>query len=852
MTTIQASNGYISILKDGAAEPELYPASAIETIPVIGNPGYVILKKVSNGEEVLPLTFYSNITNGDTGVAFASASAITTYVKSNFFYKAPGGGGNTTNALTFNNSGTGGSSGQTFNGSSPVAISYNSIGAAPVASPTFTGTPAAPLASTATNTTQLATTSFVQQELNNSKFQTYDYVITVSGGTTTASPRPGSGFTKQSGTDAYTVIQAAITALSTGNGGSIFITGTYNLTNELIITGWNSNNPTSASITIIGNGIATQINQSTSGKNAIIVKNSASITFRDFYVYTGSSAKSGILLSNAGTSEVSVFGGRIDNVFLQSDSTTDAPFHGIDFFDLQVDKLYALSSSNHGILLENNSTTTNYGNSHFGFVRASGGSTFAALKLNSNAVAFHYLDQITFDNFEAIAGLYGIYMLGNTFSTFNHVDIEGIKFPIYLDGTANNETLGNRFNGGYILPQGTGCVGITCVQYAGGNTFNLYVDGGSAVIPVSDVLVSSARASNEYNLSFGTNINAANISIASTQAMLTYKKASDGITVNKLDSINLSGLGTFSVNNITTTSTDSILLTNSQAATSGSQTQWSGALHFQGNYWTGSASAVSDWKIENQVTGTQGLLVFRYQNNGAGYNTAAYFGPSSFNSGGLINLNQGFIGSTSTDVLLIQNQAASTSGTTLQKSGRIRFFNSVWNSTATAAANYGHATVELTGVSGAIPTAALLWSTGLTTTTSVTITGKMSLDLASGNLSLLKGGLFENNTLTAVNASATLTALQVQTGVKTTSTSAVLFTMPTSTLLATQVGATQGSRFMFTLDNTASTSSGAITITLGTGMTSGLTAGLTVLIGKVQTYLIVFTSTTTCVMSQIL
>jgi len=37
---------------------------------------------------------------------------------------------------------------------------------APIASPTFTGTPAAPLAVTGTNTTQIATTSFVQQELS--------------------------------------------------------------------------------------------------------------------------------------------------------------------------------------------------------------------------------------------------------------------------------------------------------------------------------------------------------------------------------------------------------------------------------------------------------------------------------------------------------------------------------------------------------------------------------------------------------------------------------------------------------------------------------------------------------------
>jgi hypothetical protein len=111
----------------------------------------------------------------------------------------------------------------------------------------------------------------------------------------------------------------------------------------------------------------------------------------------------------------------------------------------------------------------------------------------------------------------------------------------------------------------------------------------------------------------------------------------------------------------------------------------------------------------------------------------------------------------------------------------------------------------------------------------------------------------EYTTTNAVNATGTLTAAQVAAGTVTcTSTSAVTYTMPTATLLATQIGAGQGTRLTFTIDNSASTSSGAITITLGSGMTSGLTAGLTVPIGKAQTYEIYFTSATTCVMSQIL
>jgi hypothetical protein len=46
-------------------------------------------------------------------------------------------GGTTNQALTFNNSGTGGGSSQTFNGSTAITISYNTIGASPLAGSAF-------------------------------------------------------------------------------------------------------------------------------------------------------------------------------------------------------------------------------------------------------------------------------------------------------------------------------------------------------------------------------------------------------------------------------------------------------------------------------------------------------------------------------------------------------------------------------------------------------------------------------------------------------------------------------------------------------------------------------------------
>jgi|9_EtaG_2_1085328.scaffolds.fasta_scaffold01694_5 hypothetical protein len=50
-------------------------------------------------------------------------------------------------------------------GSGNAAVTFPRAGFASLASPTFTGTPAAPTASTGTNTTQIATTAFVQTEV---------------------------------------------------------------------------------------------------------------------------------------------------------------------------------------------------------------------------------------------------------------------------------------------------------------------------------------------------------------------------------------------------------------------------------------------------------------------------------------------------------------------------------------------------------------------------------------------------------------------------------------------------------------------------------------------------------------
>jgi len=105
-----------------------------------------------------------NIENGRTKAVYMDGAGSTAKVVDAFSSFGVGA----LNGLTFPTSdGTNGQFIQT-NGSGTLTFATVDLSTkADLASPTFTGTPAAPTASATTNTTQLATTAFVRQELNN-------------------------------------------------------------------------------------------------------------------------------------------------------------------------------------------------------------------------------------------------------------------------------------------------------------------------------------------------------------------------------------------------------------------------------------------------------------------------------------------------------------------------------------------------------------------------------------------------------------------------------------------------------------------------------------------------------------
>ncbi len=122
----------------------------------------------------------------------------------------------------------------------------------------------------------------------------------------------------------------------------------------------------------------------------------------------------------------------------------------------------------------------------------------------------------------------------------------------------------------------------------------------------------------------------------------------------------------------------------------------------------------------------------------------------------------------------------------------------------------------------------------------------------SGNRTLSGANVIESpsvsNTETAVNVTGAISASALAGGLITsTSVATVTATLPTATLLATELGAVKGTTFDFVVDNISGAN--IVTVAVGTGITAGtavLTGGatLTVASGAVGVFKLIFTSTT--------
>lgn len=350
-----------------------------------------------------------------------------------------------------------------------------------------------------------------------------DYVIEKISTITYARPRR-SGLTAYSNSNSHTVIQAAITALTPAGavgtgGGKIHIkSGTYSLTDELVITGWEASGGPYSQLTIEGAGWSTWLFQATAAKNCLIVKNKAGVVLKNFKAT--STERSALLLDSTGTSEQSVWFSTLDNLVLESSSTTHPAVYLKNFMNLHVGFLKIGNPNYHGLIMENDSVTTFYGNSSFDHIKLFVSASHAGMLVQSTNTT-RWLDHCNFGYFEVGQGLYGIRTSYAQDFCFGVLDIEQVTNCISLGTlgtTTSNNTYGWTVTSGYLLPL-TGGTSIHCSQYAGGNVFtNVWIDGDATSIPISDD--QQFFNPNSYDVNLGWDVDPTNIDI--TEDTLTF------------------------------------------------------------------------------------------------------------------------------------------------------------------------------------------------------------------------------------------------------------------------------------------------------------------------------------------
>jgi len=286
-----------------------------------------------------------------------------------------------------------------------------------------------------------------------------------------------------SSTDAYAVIQPCINALSSG--GRIRIRqGSYALSQALLFQG---GYPNSYEWILEGEGVGTQLSQTSSGANLLHIKNGTNVSVKHLGLSGGSSAGTVVYCDGSGTDWVghhtSLWGGKWDDVLVLGGSNGNYLFDGTNIFAADFGRMILVSTTAGctPMRIYGNDPTNYNGNCHFAYLginaNASDGIQIHGPTI-MNLNGFDYVG-MTGDNISSYKGL----VLGQNaaYNTFSFIDSEGFSDSLYigsdyLDGGASGVPSGNRIVNGYLQ----GAVNAAHVDvHAGYNAICAALIGGS-------------------------------------------------------------------------------------------------------------------------------------------------------------------------------------------------------------------------------------------------------------------------------------------------------------------------------------------------------------------------------------
>jgi hypothetical protein len=290
--------------------------------------------------------------------------------------------------------------------------------------------------------------------------------------------------------------------------------------------------------------------------------------------------------------------------------------------------------------------------------------------------------------------------------------------------------------------------------------------------------------------------------------------------------------------NITTTSTDGLVLENTTASTAGTTLQYSARSHYVAHVWNTTVTAAdnyAEWIQEGRgVSGGSPQATLYWASRVSSSGSGSFTDQMSLNSFSGLTVVQKITSNTSFNTAgLFYASGAGSSGNGYYLNG----------------SDYGY---------WANFTSGNHWGVGYSANQSSA--GTMMIGWNEANVFIGKGALIHNETISAINSSATATAAQMVGGyITSTSAASTTITTPTATALLTQINTAnqtaggQGTWFEFTIDN----HSGANTVTLALDASiTQLTVGPSSLTvpatsAGVGTWRVTFVSTSAAVISRI-
>jgi len=231
-----------------------------------------------------------------------------------------------------------------------------------------------------------------------------------------------------------------------------------------------------------GEGVNTILTQTGAGESVITIRNGTRVTIENLYISVGNSAFSGIYCANDGdVTETSLRRGRISDVVIQGGGSGSKLLYLVDISDCYFEhiRVESVTSGVFPIVIENNSTTTNYGNSHFDACSVYADQTGTPLVLMNETTGSttYMLNLITFTHLECYGsgagskvGMIGVQLANKvSYCSFFYTLIENCETGIKIGGNgANKDTAYNSFNEGFI---GQVTTGIHSQYYTISNTF---------------------------------------------------------------------------------------------------------------------------------------------------------------------------------------------------------------------------------------------------------------------------------------------------------------------------------------------------------------------------------------------